>query len=102
MNSITTSTGTTIHTVPSTHGTLVILGHPDDAPDYMHPLEAGRIKDGGFQPAPFMLGALSPETLRAIADLIDDAHQAANEPLEHDTRSNHLRAVPDTEPGDTK
>lgn len=72
---ITTSTGTTIHTAPSEHGTMIILDHPA-APDDMRCIEAGRIVEGGgFQPAPFAVWAASPETLRAIADLIDAQSQ---------------------------
>lgn len=94
--SITTSTGTTISTAPSEHGPLIILDHPD-APNDMRLREVGRIVDGGFQPEPFAIWTVSPETLRGIADLIDAAHQAANEPARPT-----LHAVPDTEPGDAE
>jgi hypothetical protein len=50
--------------------TLVIVDHPDAPPDMRHK-EAGRIVDGGFQPAPLAAFALRPETLRAIATLIE-------------------------------
>ena len=68
---ITTSTGTTVSTKPSEHGTLIILDHPD-APGDMRNLEAVRIFRGCFQAAPFSEGAMRPETLRAIADLIEE------------------------------
>lgn len=50
----------------------VILGAPD-APADLRDYEAGRVIGGGFQPAPFMPAALSAETLRTIAQLIEDA-----------------------------
>lgn len=69
----TTSTGSTITLRDDEHnGQLVILDHPE-APSDMRDLEAGRVIDGGFQPAPFAAFALSPEALRAIADLIEEA-----------------------------
>lgn len=64
--SITTSTGTII----KLEGNLVILDHRD-APADMHDFEVGRVVGGAFQPAPFCGGAMRPETLRAIADLIE-------------------------------
>jgi hypothetical protein len=67
-----TSTGTTVTLEPSVHGPLVILDNPN-APADMRNIEAGRITDGGYQSAPFSLGALTPETLRAIAHLIEQA-----------------------------
>lgn len=68
--SITTSTGTTITLTDLDDMTLVHLDHPS-APADMRNMEAGRILDGGFQPAPFADWALTPVTLRAIADLIE-------------------------------
>ncbi|WP_280381025.1 hypothetical protein [Nocardia wallacei] len=65
---ITTDTGTVI-TLNGLDGT-VYLDHPE-APADMRGLEAGRIIDGGFQPAPFAAWGLVPETLRALADLIE-------------------------------
>lgn len=64
------STGGTVRLKESEAGLLVILDHPE-APGDMRNLEAGRIAGGGFQPAPFLAGAMRPETLRAIADLIE-------------------------------
>lgn len=74
--SITTSTGTvvTAERVLDGSGSLlhlaVICDHPD-APDAMRHHEVGRIIFGGFQPAVIAAFGLIPETLRAIADLID-------------------------------
>ena len=74
MKTITTSIGTTVTLKDSEHGSLVVLDHPD-APDDMRNLEAGRLArfsgDWGFQPAMFSEGLIGPETLRAIADLIE-------------------------------
>lgn len=67
--SITTSTGST---VTLNDVGRVVLDHPD-APDDMRHQEAGRVIDGGFQPAPFAEWALRPEMLRALADLIEAA-----------------------------
>ncbi|WP_311208754.1 MULTISPECIES: hypothetical protein [unclassified Aeromicrobium] len=73
---ITTSTGTTITTEPSPAGELVILSSPD-APADLRTIEAGRFAtfgDGlGFQPAPFFPGVLSAETLRGIAELLEQS-----------------------------
>lgn len=53
---------------------LVVLHNPD-APDAFKRIEAGRIitmsSGVGFQPAPFLAGLFSPETLRTIADLME-------------------------------
>ena len=72
MTEITTSTGTIIRLGEQIEmgGTLVVLDHPA-APDDMRNREAGRVIDGGFQPAPFAAFTLSPETLRAIAELVE-------------------------------
>ena len=70
MTTLTTSTGSTIELVERDGNTLVVLDHPD-APDEMRHHEAGRMIDGGFQPAPFSAYALRPETLRGIASLIE-------------------------------
>ena len=67
---ITTSTGTTIDTNHTDHGTTVILDHPE-APDHMRHTKAGRIIGGGFQAAPIFAFTLSPEVLRAIATLTE-------------------------------
>jgi hypothetical protein len=67
------SNGTTVSIEPSKHGPLVILDHTE-APSDMRHLEAGRIIRGGFQPAPLGAFALRAETLRAIADLIDEGY----------------------------
>jgi hypothetical protein len=66
----TTSTGTTVTLQHSPHGDLVIMDHPD-APDDIRNMETGRIVTGGFQAAPFSAVVLQPETLRAIATLIE-------------------------------
>lgn len=77
MTTHTTSGGTTVRVV--THETtgdrVVILDHRD-APDDMRNTEAGRVLDGGFQPAPFVAWALTPNTLRAIADLVEEENAA--------------------------
>lgn len=69
---ITTSTGTDVYvtTREATRDRIVVLDNPA-APEDMRHCEAGRVIDGGFQPAPFAAWALRPEVLRAIADLID-------------------------------
>jgi hypothetical protein len=74
---ITTSTGSTVNVETDVDGTrLVILDHPD-APEDMRNYEAGRIVEFGgnfgFQPVPFCVGSMGPETLRAIAELIEAA-----------------------------
>lgn len=73
--SITTSTGSIVFLADRDGDTIVLLDHPD-APADMRPTEAGRVIDGGFQPAPFANWALTPEGLRAIADLIEEAADA--------------------------
>lgn len=69
---ITTSTGTNIWvaTRVSTGDRIVVLENPY-APSDMRMTEAGRIIDGGFQPAPSAAWGLRPEVLRAIADVIE-------------------------------
>lgn len=51
----------------------VIMIYDAAAPGDMRAIEAGRVvyAGAGFQPAPFFPGALRPEVLRAIADLIE-------------------------------
>jgi len=73
---ITTSTGTTVRIEErrDPHSILVIADNPD-APADMRDRELGRVIKGGFQPAPFAPWGLSPETLRAIADLIEKQEQ---------------------------
>lgn len=72
---ITTSTGTTVSLGRRGTDAVILLDHPD-APTDMRNTEAGRVEAGGFQPAPFAAWAASPETLRAIADLIEEADHA--------------------------
>lgn len=72
MSKITTERGVIVETREYEEGALVIVDHPQ-APSDIRNLEVGRIVGGGFQPAPFLAGALSPSTLRAIADLIEEA-----------------------------
>lgn len=69
---IVTSAGTTVSLEVRDGEKVVILEVPD-APVNLRSLEAGRIvfEGQGFQPAPFFPGALRPEVLRAIADLIE-------------------------------
>ena len=56
-------------------GKFVVLCNPD-APPSLQRIEAGRIistaQGTGFQPAPFLAGLLSPDTLRHIADIIEE------------------------------
>lgn len=67
----TTEKGTVITVSPSREGNHVVtLDHPD-APADMRGVLAGRIIDGGYQPAIFAAWAMSPDTLRALADLIE-------------------------------
>ncbi len=68
--SITTSNGTTVRLEPSEHGQLVILDNVN-APEGFRNYEVGRITDKGYQSAPLSLVGLSPDTLRAVADLIE-------------------------------
>ena len=67
----TLSNGTTIRIEPSKFGPLVILDHTD-APADMRNLQGGRVIGGAFQPSPFAEFGINPETLRAIADLIEE------------------------------
>jgi hypothetical protein len=67
---ITTDTGTTITLTDRGDDTVVLLNNPSAAPDAPD-LEAGRIIQGAFQPAPFAAWGLTPPALRAIADLIE-------------------------------
>lgn len=67
---ITTSTGTTVSLRDFSGRKLVMLDNPE-APDGIRVVEVGRVIGGGFQPAPFCAGAIMPETLRAIATLIE-------------------------------
>lgn len=66
--SITTENGTTVSII----NCKVILDHAE-SPEDLRNIEAGRIvfEGHGFQPAPFFPGAMSSETLRAIADLME-------------------------------
>lgn len=73
---ITTANGSTVR-VEEHHGDqLVILDHPD-APEDMRDSVAGRLVEFGgalgFQPAPFAAFCMGPESLRAIADLVEAA-----------------------------
>ncbi|MFJ4653790.1 hypothetical protein ACIP5Y_21195 [Nocardia sp. NPDC088792] len=68
---ITTTSGSTV-TLTERQSELVVLLDHSDAPVDMRPTVAGRVIDGGFQPAPFANWALLPPALRAIADLIDE------------------------------
>lgn len=77
--SVTTSTGTNVWvaTREATGDRIVVLDNPN-APEDMRMCEAGRVIDrAGFQPAPFAAWALTPEVLRAIADLIDTTGEAS-------------------------
>lgn len=69
--SVTTSTGTTVRIEEHVGSSLVMLSNPK-APAGMRDIEAGRLIDSGFQPAPFAAFGISPETLRAIATLIEE------------------------------
>lgn len=74
---ITTESGTTMH-LEERHGdTLVIFDHPDAPAEARHQ-EVGRlVYDGaGFQPAPFCPVAFRPETLRALANLLESAKES--------------------------
>lgn len=74
---ITTKSGTTMR-LEERHGeTVVIFDHPDAPTDARHQ-EVGRlVYDGaGFQPAPFCAAAFRPETLRALANLIESARES--------------------------
>lgn len=67
----TTSTGTTITLEQYGADLAVIFANPN-APADLRRTEAGRVIDGGFQPAPFAAFGMSPEALRIIATLIED------------------------------
>lgn len=76
--SVTTSTGTVVKVVPPTNTfkwPVVTLHNPANGPG-VEPLEVGRIIDGTYQTSPFaaLLSAhgMSPETLRAIADVVEE------------------------------
>lgn len=69
-DSITTSTGTTVSVEEHDGEKVVILTNPD-APEDLRRSEAGRLVIGGYQAPLFMPYALSPETLRAIAELAE-------------------------------
>lgn len=73
----TTRTGTTVWvtTRETTGDRIIVLDNPA-APTDMQMTEAGRIINGGFQPAPFAAWALRPEVLNAIADLIEQESEA--------------------------
>ena len=71
-STITTKNGTTVALRPSSHGPLVILDS-SAAPDDMRHTEAGRIWEGTFQPTMFAMFGMSPDVLRAVADLIEGA-----------------------------
>ena len=66
------STGAVVSLEDNSVNTVIML-RDANAPEDMREIEAGRIVcDGrGFQPAMFFPGALRPEVLRAIADLIE-------------------------------
>lgn len=70
MTTITLSTGGTVRLAQRSGDTVIILDDPA-APEDLRNTEAGRIIMGGFQPAPFAAIAVRPETLRAIADLVE-------------------------------
>jgi hypothetical protein len=70
MNNIALSNGTILSLDTEGANVLVLLDHPD-APEDMRNVEAGRIIGGHFQPMPFVNFGMSPEALRAIADLVE-------------------------------
>jgi hypothetical protein len=76
---ITTPSGTTVDVKQVDGLHVVILDNPA-APDDMRNVEAGRITEGGFQPAMLSAFGMSPTVLRAIADLIEQPATLA----EHD------------------
>lgn len=63
-------------TVEEYSGERVVVLHNPGAPDSLKRIEAGRIitmsTGAGFQPAPFLAGLFSPDTLRTIAGLIEE------------------------------
>lgn len=67
----TTSTGTTVTLTQRDGDTVVLLAHSGAVAELRH-TEAGRVIDGAFQPAPFAPWGLTPPTLRALADLIEN------------------------------
>lgn len=73
MTTKTTPGGTTVTlTNPGYGNREIVLDHPD-APADLRNIVAGRIIDGGFQTP--IIGqpiAMSPDSLRAIADLIEE------------------------------
>lgn len=73
MTTKTTPGGTTVTLKESEYGDQEIwLDHPD-APADLRDLVVGRIIDGGFQtPVLSRPIAMSPDSLRAIADLIEE------------------------------
>lgn len=66
--SITTPTGTVV-TLARHPRRVILLDHPD-APTDLRNVEVGRVIGGGFQ-TPSANYAMSPATLRAIADLVE-------------------------------
>lgn len=73
MTTKTTPGGTSVTLKESEYGDReVILDHPH-APEDLRDVVVGRVVDGGYQP-PFMPPpvAMSPDSLRAIADLIEE------------------------------
>ena len=60
--------GTTINLVDDR-----ITLHHRDAPADLDGVEAGRLIQGSFQPAPFCEFGLTPPALRAIAELIEES-----------------------------
>ena len=73
--SITTSTGTTVAIIQGPQGDSLVMANNPAAPPDLRDREVGRVIGGGFQPAMFAPWALTPETLRAIADLIERQKQ---------------------------
>lgn len=71
---ITTSNGTIIEDLAQ-HGDRVITINSPQGIEGPRNVELGRIAEMngnfGFQPAPFVAWALGPETLRAIAQIVD-------------------------------
>jgi hypothetical protein len=63
-------TGTTVALVEKGGDTFVVLDHPA-APADLRNAEVGRMVEGTLQ-VPFVEFGLSPLTLRAIADLIEE------------------------------
>lgn len=72
---ITLSSGTTIRVETTAHEKLSIILDNPGAPAEHRNAEVGRIIElegrHGFQPAPFSAYALTPEVLRAIAEIIE-------------------------------